>query len=192
MEAIEKIGKYVKGMSFDEFAEDTKTIDAVVRNFEMIGFNNPIKYIDPDGQDYFDPNWAKEWYVEGDSEVNWEALSSAIGLWLQKLIVSKMSGLGENIKEDRLKHGVLGAFLLFCLGILLISAKTSAYLGAITVLLAGLFIILTYHNAEFHNDLWENDPKYRELLETAEYYQKLFEMGVDCEDDRVECLYASG
>ena len=37
LEAIEKIGEYVKGMSFDEFAEDTKTIDAVVRNFEIIG-----------------------------------------------------------------------------------------------------------------------------------------------------------
>jgi len=33
LEAIEKIGKYVKGMSFDEFAEDAKTIDAVIRNF---------------------------------------------------------------------------------------------------------------------------------------------------------------
>jgi len=37
LEAIEKIGEYVKGMSFDEFAEDTKTIDAVVRNLEIIG-----------------------------------------------------------------------------------------------------------------------------------------------------------
>lgn len=37
IEAIEKIEKYVKGLTFDEFARDTKTIDAVIRNFEIIG-----------------------------------------------------------------------------------------------------------------------------------------------------------
>jgi uncharacterized protein with HEPN domain len=45
LEAIEKIEKYVKGMSFDEFVEDTKTIDAVVRNFEIIG--EAAKHIPP-------------------------------------------------------------------------------------------------------------------------------------------------
>jgi uncharacterized protein with HEPN domain len=37
LEAIEKIEGYVEGMSFDDFTEDAKTIDAVVRNFEIIG-----------------------------------------------------------------------------------------------------------------------------------------------------------
>jgi len=37
LEAIEKIEKYVKGLSFDEFRQDGKTIDAVIRNFEIIG-----------------------------------------------------------------------------------------------------------------------------------------------------------
>jgi len=36
-ESIKKIKNYTKGMSFDEFAKDEKTIDAVVRNFEIIG-----------------------------------------------------------------------------------------------------------------------------------------------------------
>ena len=35
--AIEKIEEYVKSMSFDDFNKDTKTIDAVIRNFEIIG-----------------------------------------------------------------------------------------------------------------------------------------------------------
>ena len=37
LEAIKKIEEYVKGMSFDDFTEDARTIDAVVRNFEIIG-----------------------------------------------------------------------------------------------------------------------------------------------------------
>lgn len=37
LEAIGKIEKYVEGLSFDEYAQDSKTIDAVVRNFEIIG-----------------------------------------------------------------------------------------------------------------------------------------------------------
>ncbi len=36
-DAIEKIGTYVEGLTFEEFAEDSKTVDAIVRNFEVIG-----------------------------------------------------------------------------------------------------------------------------------------------------------
>ena len=36
-EAAEKILKYTKGLSFEDFLTDNKTIDAVVRNFEIIG-----------------------------------------------------------------------------------------------------------------------------------------------------------
>lgn len=32
-----KIQKYVSGMTFDDFIADDRTIDAVVRNFEIIG-----------------------------------------------------------------------------------------------------------------------------------------------------------
>jgi uncharacterized protein with HEPN domain len=35
--AIEKIENYVEGLSFDEFSADSKTVDAIVRNFEIIG-----------------------------------------------------------------------------------------------------------------------------------------------------------
>lgn len=37
LEAVEKIEKYVEGFTFDEFANDSKTIDSVIRNFEIIG-----------------------------------------------------------------------------------------------------------------------------------------------------------
>jgi hypothetical protein len=35
--AVSKVEKYVKGMSQAEFVKDEKTLDAVVRNFEIIG-----------------------------------------------------------------------------------------------------------------------------------------------------------
>lgn len=36
-DAIGKIEKYTKDLGFDDFAKDTKTIDAVVRNLSIIG-----------------------------------------------------------------------------------------------------------------------------------------------------------
>lgn len=37
LECIGKIEKYTEDMSFDEFGKDSKTVDAVVRNLEVIG-----------------------------------------------------------------------------------------------------------------------------------------------------------
>ena len=37
IEAIEKIADYTRGMSFDEFARDRLTVDAVLRNLEIVG-----------------------------------------------------------------------------------------------------------------------------------------------------------
>jgi uncharacterized protein with HEPN domain len=37
LESAQKIIKYTDGLSFQDFLADSKTIDAVVRNFEIIG-----------------------------------------------------------------------------------------------------------------------------------------------------------
>jgi uncharacterized protein with HEPN domain len=37
LESAAKILEYTNGLTFDEFTEDSKTIDAVIRNFEIIG-----------------------------------------------------------------------------------------------------------------------------------------------------------
>lgn len=37
VEAIEKIDKYVTGLSFEQLSADEKTIDAIIRNFEIVG-----------------------------------------------------------------------------------------------------------------------------------------------------------
>ncbi len=36
-EACDKIAAYTNGMDFDQFCADTRTVDAVVRNLEIIG-----------------------------------------------------------------------------------------------------------------------------------------------------------
>jgi len=37
LEAIARVGEYVSGMSYQDFVGDRKTVDAVVRNLEIIG-----------------------------------------------------------------------------------------------------------------------------------------------------------
>jgi uncharacterized protein with HEPN domain len=37
LEAIDRAGQYVKGLSFESFSDDQKTVDAVARNLEIIG-----------------------------------------------------------------------------------------------------------------------------------------------------------
>ena len=37
LESIDKVEQYTRGMSFDAFSNDQKSIDAVVRNLEIIG-----------------------------------------------------------------------------------------------------------------------------------------------------------
>lgn len=43
LEAVARIEAYVQDISFDEFRQDRKTVDAVVRNFEIIG--EAAKYV---------------------------------------------------------------------------------------------------------------------------------------------------
>lgn len=37
LESIEKIRDYTRGMTYEQFSEDEKTVDAVIRNLEIIG-----------------------------------------------------------------------------------------------------------------------------------------------------------
>ncbi len=37
LEAMDRVSRYTLGMSFEEFSRDARTVDAVVRNLEVIG-----------------------------------------------------------------------------------------------------------------------------------------------------------
>ena len=56
-EAADKIKQYVAGFTFDAFLKDSKTIDAVIRNFEIIG--EAARRL-PD--DFKDKYTAVDWY----------------------------------------------------------------------------------------------------------------------------------
>ena len=49
LEAIAKIEQYVNGLSFEQFQADPKTVDAVVRNLEVIG--EAVRHLSSDLED---------------------------------------------------------------------------------------------------------------------------------------------
>jgi uncharacterized protein with HEPN domain len=49
LESAERIFKYTEGMSFEEFSNDTKTVDAVLRNIEIMG--EAARYVPQEYQD---------------------------------------------------------------------------------------------------------------------------------------------
>jgi len=85
-ECIGKIERYTKGMSFDEFIKDEKTLDAVVRNIEIIG--EAARNIPEEIRDRYKEilwyeiigirNKIAHEYFGVDEEVLWEAVSNDI------------------------------------------------------------------------------------------------------------------
>jgi uncharacterized protein with HEPN domain len=57
-DGVEKIKRYTREMTYEEFVEDPKTVDTVLRNFEMIG--EAAKNIPDDiRQEYDDVPWSE-------------------------------------------------------------------------------------------------------------------------------------
>jgi uncharacterized protein with HEPN domain len=84
LQSSQKIKRYTSGLTFDSFISDDKTMDAVVRNFEIIG--EAANRIDPD---FRDKNPEIEWnrirgfrnrivheYFGIDYEIVWEIIET--------------------------------------------------------------------------------------------------------------------
>jgi uncharacterized protein with HEPN domain len=84
LQSAQKIKRYTKGLDFDSFLADEKTMDAVVRNFEIIG--EAANRIDPD---FRNKNPEIEWsrirgfrnrivhdYFGIDYEIVWEIIEA--------------------------------------------------------------------------------------------------------------------
>ncbi|MHA1831723.1 MAG: HepT-like ribonuclease domain-containing protein [Candidatus Helarchaeota archaeon] len=86
MNSIIKIEKYIESMTFDDFKKDVKTIDAVLRNLEIIGeavknLSNEIK------NNYSEINWKAiagmrdrliHGYFGTDIEIIWKTIKNKI------------------------------------------------------------------------------------------------------------------
>jgi len=97
LESSIKIRKYTDGLDFDLFMADDKTVDAVIRNFEIIG--EAANRIDPD---FRDQNPEIEWkrirgfrnriiheYFGIDYEIVWSIIEDYLEElveWIEKLI----------------------------------------------------------------------------------------------------------
>ncbi len=82
--SMERIAEYLDGLSFEEFKKDYKTIDAVIRNFEVIGEaarNLPLeirsKYTEvPWDEMYLLRNKISHEYFGIDYEIIWDVATN--------------------------------------------------------------------------------------------------------------------
>jgi len=103
LEAIQRIREYVQGLSFDGFEGDSKTVDPVVRNLEVIG--EAVKHL-PDGLREEPPEieWRKvaglrdvlvHEYFGIDLEIVWDIVETKLDPLQQateRLLASRSSG----------------------------------------------------------------------------------------------------
>lgn len=94
LESIEKINLYVEGLSFDDFNLDSKTIDAVTRNFEIIG-EASNKIPEEFKINYPDIEWKKiiglrnriiHEYFGVDNSIIWFIIENELELLKEKLV----------------------------------------------------------------------------------------------------------
>ncbi len=86
LEAIDRIENYTESMSYDDFIEDGKTIDAVVRNLEIIG--EAVKNLsDEIKREHPEINWKgiagmRDKLIHGyfgvDPQVVWETIQTRV------------------------------------------------------------------------------------------------------------------
>lgn len=85
LDCIERIQSYTSGMSFEEFREDQKTVDAVIRNFEIIG--EAAGYIPIEIQDQY-------------SQVAWLEMRGMRNIIIHEYFGVSLSIIWQTIKHD--------------------------------------------------------------------------------------------
>jgi uncharacterized protein with HEPN domain len=85
-ESAEKVSRYTRGLSFDQFVGDEKTFDAVVRNLEIIG--EATKHIPPDVRERY-------------PEVEWRRIAG-----LRDVVIHEYFGIDDLILWDIIQNHV--------------------------------------------------------------------------------------
>ncbi len=100
LESIDLIERYVAQLNFDKFKEDQKTIDAVVRNFEVIG--EASKLIPDDiKKEYSDVDWLAILGLRNRIAHEYFGISLSI-IW--KIIKDELPHLKNQLKSILLKN----------------------------------------------------------------------------------------
>ena len=83
-QAVEKIETFTKGFAFEEFAQDTKTVDAVIRNLEILG--EAAKHI---------PKRVKERHPD----IDWKAIGGMRNILAHEYFGVRMGIIWKTIRE---------------------------------------------------------------------------------------------
>ena len=150
--------------------------------------NNPLRYIDTDGNDYFDPDWADEWYEEdNDMGFSLKGAVKTFCLWFQKTVTKWMTVYGRwatnNEDADAYATTIGSGAGGFAAGIM-----TCPEFGAIGGIAIGVVLYEFSKSAQFYYELWNNDPQFVALYTAAEMYATLLMMGCDCEQEATDAF----
>jgi uncharacterized protein with HEPN domain len=83
-EAVEKIETFTKGYTFEEFSKDSKTVDAVIRNLEILG--EAAKHI---------PKRVKEKHPD----IDWKAMGGMRNILVHEYFGVRMGIIWKTIRE---------------------------------------------------------------------------------------------
>jgi uncharacterized protein with HEPN domain len=83
-EAVEKIETFTKGFTFEEFAKDTKTVDAVIRNLEIMG--EAVKHISTRVK-------------EKHPDIDWKAMAGMRNILAHEYFGVRMGIIWKTIRE---------------------------------------------------------------------------------------------
>jgi uncharacterized protein with HEPN domain len=83
IQAIEKIMNYISEMDFEDFVSDAKTVDAVIRNFTVIGEA---------------ANHIPEQFVKSNPEIPWREMAD-----MRNIVVHEYFGVNEKIIWDTIQ-----------------------------------------------------------------------------------------
>lgn len=107
-EACEKVLRYVRSLLFDQFVQDEKTFDAVVRNLEIIG--EAAKHIPPQLRDRHPKvEWRKiaglrdvvaHEYFGIDEDILWDVVQNQVPTLLDQ-VVQILAEQDEQVKQER-------------------------------------------------------------------------------------------
>jgi RHS repeat-associated protein len=151
--------------------------------------NNPTKFLDPDGRDYFDPAWGQGCDGTWGSELKFALVR--VGLWILKgqgeLLTSYWNWASQNPHLSSLFGAGLAGVAAFCLK----AYGVGGYYGVVAGLIVGVASVGLNWMAENASHLW-NDPEYIELYETIEMYAEQLMKGYDCEQEYLDawCMLA--